>query len=131
MATVTGQLIRYCVVGLCANAASYVAFLLLMHLGMDAKIAMTCVYLVAATVSFLLNRKWTFAHSGNIFGIAVRYALAQLAGYLLNLLILVVFRDHLRFGAALVQACAVPIVAVFLFAVSKFLVFRSQTPASA
>lgn len=131
MPTVTGQLIKYCVVGFCANALSYGSFLLLTHLGMDPKIAMTCLYLIAATASFLLNRKWTFSHDGEMFGIAVRYALAQLAGYLLNLLILIVFRDHMGFSAALVQACAVVTVAVFLFAVSKFLVFRSQAPASA
>ena len=129
MTTVTGQLIKYCVVGLFANATGYAAFLILTHLGLDPKIAMTCVYLVAATASFLMNRKWTFVHDGKMFGIAVRYALAQLAGYLLNLLILIVFRDHMRFSAALVQACAIPIVAVFLFAVSKFLVFRPPAPA--
>jgi len=89
----SGSISSYRVVGLFANATVYAACLLT-HLGLGPKIAMTCVYLVAATASFLMNRKWTFVHDGNMFGLAVRYALAQLAGYLLILLILFFPRSY-------------------------------------
>ncbi|MBW8076667.1 MAG: GtrA family protein, partial [Gallionella sp.] len=79
------QLIRYGVVGVASNAAIYCLYLLITYLGMEAKLAMTLVYLVGATIGFVGNRKWTFEHSGAASGAALRYVLAHTFGYLLNL----------------------------------------------
>ena len=120
------QLIRYGLVGVVSNAAIYCVYLLITHLGVEPKTAMTFVYLVGASIGFIGNRKWTFAHRGNSSSAALRYVLAHLFGYLLNLLILVTFVDRLGYAHQWVQAAAIIIVAGFLFIVFKYFVFSRK-----
>jgi putative flippase GtrA len=117
------QLVRYAVVGIATNLAGYAVYLLVTWAGVEPKLAMTCLYALGATVSFLGNRSWTFAHRGNIATGAVRFAIAHLLGYLLNLTLLVVFVDRLGFPHQLVQGAAILIVALFLFALFRAFVF--------
>ena len=120
------QLIRYGLVGLVSNAAIYFVYLLITYLGIEPKTAMTLVYIIGASIGFIGNRKWTFAHRGDSSSAALRYVLAHLFGYLLNLLILFTFVDHLGYVHQWVQAVAIIIVAGFLFVVFKYLVFREK-----
>ena len=117
------QLARYAVVGIATNATGYLAYLLITWLGVGPKVTMTCLYLVAATASFLGNRRWTFSHRGHIGRNAIRFAVAHLLGYLLNLAILLVFVDHLGLAHQLVQVAAMFVVALFLFALFRLFVF--------
>lgn len=121
------QLIRYGLVGAATNAAIYFIYLLITHLGIEPKIAMTLVYIIGASIGFVGNQKWTFAHRGSISSAALRYGLAHLFGYILNLLILVIFVDNLGYVHQWVQAVAIVIVAGFLFVVFKYYVFRERT----
>lgn len=84
---------------------------------------MTVLYLVAAGLGFLGNRQWAFTHQGNPLTSAMRYALAHLAGYGINLSLLLVFVDRLAYPHQWVQAAAVPVVAVFLFVSFRYFVF--------
>ena len=123
------QLVRYGVVGVASNAAIYGLYLLITYLGMEAKLAMTLVYLVGATIGFVGNRKWTFEHSGAASGAGLRYVLAHTFGYLLNLTILYVFVDRYGYPHQWVQAAAIVVVAGCLFVIFKFLVFNdSKSP---
>lgn len=120
------QLIRYGLVGVVSNAAIYCVYLLITYLGVEPKTAMTFVYIIGASIGFIGNRKWTFAHRGNSSSAALRYVLAHLLGYLLNLLILATFVDRLGYAHQLVQAAAIIIVAGFLFIVFKYFVFHEK-----
>lgn len=120
------QLIRYGLVGLASNAAIYFIYLLITYLGMEAKSAMTLVYVLGATIGFVGNRKWTFAHRGDSSSAALRYVLAHLCGYLMNFLILYLFVDRLGYAHQWVQAAAIVIVAGFLFVVFKYFVFNEK-----
>jgi putative flippase GtrA len=122
--SVTRQFIRYCIVGVASNATAYGVFLILIAASIEAKVAVTIVYVLVATFSFVVNRAWTFASKGNWLASAARFLLAYGLGYGLNLLILLIFRDHYHYPAALVQAGAVVVVAVTLFLVSKLYIFR-------
>lgn len=117
------QLIRYGLVGVVSNAAIYFFYLLITYLGVEPKTAMTLVYVIGTVIGFIGNRKWTFAHRGDSSGAALRYGLAHLFGYLLNLLILLTFVDHLGYAHQWVQVVAIMIVAGFLFVVFKYFVF--------
>lgn len=127
------QLVRYAVVGIASNLAGYLVYLLVTWLGVGPKVTMTCLYGLGATVSFIGNRRWTFDHRGNLAAGAVRFAIAHLLGYLLNLSLLVVFVDHLGFPHQLVQAIAIFVVAGFLFVLFRWFVFppARETPAAA
>lgn len=120
------QLIRYGLVGVVSNTAIYVVYLLITYLGVDPKTSMTLVYVIGASIGFIGNRKWTFAHHGDSTHAALRYVLAHLFGYLLNFLILFTFVDRLGYAHQWVQAAAIIIVAGFLFIVFKYFVFRER-----
>lgn len=117
------QLWRYAVVGLLSNGAGYAVYLLVTSWGVPPKLAMTCLYAIGATLSFFGNRRITFAHQGSAVGAGLRFAMAHLLGYALNLLLLVVFVDRFGFAHQLVQALAVFVVAAFLFLTFKLFVF--------
>lgn len=118
------QMIRYALVGFASNAAIYLIYLLITYLGMEAKSAMTLVYVFGAYIGFIGNRKWTFRHRGAASTAAMRYVLAHLCGYLMNFLILYIFVDRLGCAHQWVQAAAIVIVAAFLFVGFKYFVFK-------
>lgn len=118
------QLIRYGVVGITSNLLGYLAYLWITGWKVEPKIAMTLLYAVGAGIGFIGNRYWTFGHEGALFGTGVRYCAAHLGGYLLNLSILFIFVDRLGLPHQFVQACAVGIVAGFLYLLFKHYVFQ-------
>jgi putative flippase GtrA len=120
------QLIRYGLVGILSNAAIYCVYLLITHRGVEPKVAMTLTYIIGASIGFIGNRKWTFAHRGDYTSAALRYVLAHLFGYQLNFLILFTFVDRLGYAHQWVQGVAIIIVAGFLFIVFKHFVFRER-----
>lgn len=98
-------------------------YLLITYLWGAPKLTMTALYFVGASIGFLANRRFTFRHNGGIGVAGVRYLLAQGAGYLLNLLLLLVFVDWFDFPHQTVQAIAVIVVAIFLFFLFRIFVF--------
>ena len=117
------QLIRYGLVGLVINFVGYLVYLLLTSLGTTPKITMTLLYSVGATFGFMGNRGLTFRHQGSVMEAGVRYFIAHIFGYLINLSILSIFVDRLGYAHQWVQAVAIFVVAAFLFITFKFFVF--------
>lgn len=118
------QLFRYAFVGLVSNASGYFLYLLVTHLGVAPKLAMSILYGVGAAIGFFGNRSLTFSYKGRLIGSGIRYLMAHSAGFLLNLTILVVFVDNLGYAHEFVQAVAILVVAAFLFIAFKLFVFR-------
>ena len=98
------QLIRYGLVGVISNLTIYIIYLLITHFGVEPKKAMTLVYILGASLGFIGNQKWTFAHRGNPASTVLRYVLAHFLGYLLNFMILFIFVDRLGYAHQWVQA---------------------------
>ena len=121
--SVSRQFLRYALVGVFSNSVGYCAYLLITWWGGAPKTTMSVLYLLAASLGFLGNRLWAFSHRGNPLSSAVRYACAHLMGYGINLSLLMIFVDHLGYPHQLVQAAAIPVVAVFLFVCFRYFVF--------
>ena len=119
----TKQLFRYGLVGIVSNLSGYLLFLLITYWDVEPKIAMTLLYVVGATIGFIGNRKWAFAHSGTLLEAGARYFIAHMFGYLINFLILLMFVDKLGYSHQWVQAGAIFVVAGFLFVAFKYFVF--------
>ena len=117
---------RYAILGAGVNLVGYLVYLGVTFAGVEPKIAVTVLYAAAATVTFIGNRKWTFGHKGSVSRAGVKYLLSHLAGYALNLLILIVFFDLLGLPHQIVQAAAIAVVAACLFLSSKYIVFRNR-----
>lgn len=117
------QLFSYAFVGVLTNLFVYGLYLLLTYLWGAPKLTMTTLYFLGASIGFLANRRFTFRHDGGIGVTGIRYLLAQVAGYLLNLVLLLLFVDWFDFPHQIVQAIAIVVVAIFLFVVLRLFVF--------
>jgi len=85
---------------------------------------MSLVYSSNCFVSFLGNKKWTFSDSTRAQKIFPRYVAIQIAGYLTNLMLLLVFYKRFGLPHQWVQLLAIVVVAIELFLLSKYYVFR-------
>lgn len=119
------QLFSYALVGILSNIAVYSVYLVFTYLGASPKITMTLLYSVGAAVGFVGNRSITFKDQGCLLGTGLRYIIAHSCGYLINLGILIMMVDKFGYAHQWVQAFAILVVAVFLFLVFKFFVFRN------
>lgn len=124
------QLFSYALIGVLTNVLGYALYLLLTYLWGAPKITMTALYFVGASIGFFANRRFTFRHDGHIGVTGVRYLLAQVAGYLLNLVLLLLFVDWLGLAHQIVQAIAIVLVAIFLFVMLRFFVFAQSAAES-
>lgn len=121
------QLLRYGMIGVSVNLAAYLAYLLFTYLGGTPKLTMSVIYVVTAFVSFLGNRKLTFAYQGGFLGSGLRFSIAHFFGYIINLSLLSVFVDKYGYPHQVVQVCAIIIVAIFLFITFKLFVFKEES----
>lgn len=120
---VLNELLRYGVVGVFNNAIGYSIYLLITWIGVDPKLVLTLLYGLAAMVGFWGHRKVTFQHSGSVRGSGLRYLIAHMCGYLLNLTLLYVLVDHFKYPHQWVQLICIFVVASYLFVVLRFFVF--------
>lgn len=125
MKTTIGQLIRYGIVGVASNAVGYLLYLGITAAGMEHKLAMTLLYAMGVAQTFIFNKRWSFGHGGAHGPAFLRYCLAYSIGYLLNLAALFVLVDKLGYPHQIVQGAMILTLAVMLFLLQKFWVFRS------
>ena len=122
------QLFLYGVVGISRNAIGYMVYLLITYLGVPPKIAMSCLYVVGTTIGFFGYRKLVFAHEGCMFRAGIRYLIAHMMGYGINLSLLIILVDKLGYAHQWVQVLAIFVVAGFLFITFKIFVFGKLEP---
>jgi len=121
---VLGQFFRFASVGLLSNAVLYGAYLLLTTVGLEAKLAMSLLYAVGVAQTFFLNKRWSFRYFGAHGSALLRYCVAYGLGYALNLVVLYVLVDRMEYPHQIVQAMMIICLAVMLFLMQKFWVFR-------
>ena len=88
---------------------------------------MTITYMLGIGLTFVFNRAWTFEYRGPGTASLVRYVTGYLSGYLLNLLALSFFVDRMQYPHQVVQACMVIFLALYLFTLQKFWIFKIGT----
>ena len=120
------QLTRYALVGLAVNLAIYMLYLLVTKFGMGHKTAMTALYVLGVLLTFTFNRNWSFSHDGEIPAALVRFIVAYLSGYLINIAILFWLVDVRGLPHQWVQGVMIFSLAVYLFLLQKLWVFRAS-----
>ena len=121
------QLVRYTALGLAANLAGYILYLVLTTLiQLSPLAAITIVFSSVSTANFLGNKVWTFDDQDPVRKTAPKYLAAQALGYFTNLGFMQIFHTILSFPHAFVQLLSLVFVAVELFLLSKFFVFRAS-----
>ncbi len=125
------QLIRYGVVGVLNNTLGYLVYLFVTYLGLDPKITITILYPLAAIMAYFSHMKYSFAYQGRRVSSLLRYILAYAMSYGLNLMMLSILCDKFQMPHQLVQAIAIPCVAVILFLLLRYFVFSSSEASEA
>lgn len=118
------QFIRYLLVGVVSNAVGYCIYLLVTSIGLGPIQGMSLVYVCACWISFVGNKKWSFGDTTRARKVFPRYVSIQIAGYLTNLLLLLVLHKQFGLPHQWVQLIALVVVAPELFLLSKYYVFR-------
>ena len=121
-----GQLLRYGIVGLMSNAMGYALYLGLTYMGIGPKFAMSLLYALGILQTFVFNKRWSFRHEGVHGQAFIRYGVTYGIGYLINLSALFLLVDWLGYPHQIVQAGLIVIIAIFLFMLQKFWVFRED-----
>lgn len=126
--------VRYVLVG-CSNTAVgfAVIWIALRCFGLGNVAANIVGYSVAFLWSFALNRKWTFYHQGAVGSALLRYLLATLLAYGLNLLVVVVAERCLSRGSLFVQIDGMVTYTAAAYLGARYYVFRraSRSPRAA
>jgi len=121
------QFLRYGIIGLSRSSIGYMVYLTLTHYGTDPKAAMSMLFVVGVSISFFLNRRWTFVHTGSIVASSIRFGAVFSVGYLINLGILYVFVDIYGFAHQFVQLAAMATLVLYFFVTLKIFVFKEIT----
>jgi putative flippase GtrA len=122
------RVIRYGIVGVLNNLLGYLIYLLITWLWFDPKIAVSMMYPIGAVTSYFGHSRYSFSYTGRTLQGVTRYATAHLIGYGVNIGMLYVCSDLLRYPHQLVQAVAIVVVACILYLLFSYFVFpdRSQ-----
>jgi len=122
-----GQGLRFGIVGVFSNIVLYAFYLTAKQIGVGHKTAMTVLFSLGFLHTFYFNRRWTFA-SDSLFWVALRkYLLIYSGAWLANFFALMVLVDQLSFAHEIVQGVAVVVLAIALFLLQKFWVFRDRS----
>lgn len=121
------QALRFAFVGIGATATHFVVMVLCVEaLALDPVLATLPSFAVAFFVSYVFNRRWTFAASGRHEVLMTRYLLVALVGLALNALIMYVAVDQLAWSYRIGFTLSVLLVPPVTFLCAKTLVFRSS-----
>jgi putative flippase GtrA len=130
MSKISRQFIRYVAVGAATNVSGYLLYLFVTSLGVSPILTISIFYPVYISLAFYLHKTLSFGHKGQITASASKYLVAYVGCYLLNVAMLAYFSDYLGIPHWAVQAGAVVSIALLLFVVQKYWVFRPQVTAT-
>jgi len=116
-------LFRYSFVGILNNSWGYFLYLFVTWLGMDPRLAVTMLYPVAAVSAYFAHAKYSFNYQTGRTSAKFRFILAQIIGYLVNIIMLSVLVERFEYPHQMVQAAAIFVIAGVLFFLFRFYVF--------
>ena len=94
--------------------------------GVGDVVANVCGYAVGLTLSFILNKTWTFRHRGDFVISAVRFLLSFAVSYALNLATVLGAIHLLDINSYLAQALGIPPYTIAFYLLSKHFAFRKS-----
>lgn len=118
------QFVRFVIIGVSSNAIGYGLYLVFTAFGIVPTHAVTVLYITSATLAYFGNKSVTFVSNSSVWSTGVRYIIAQLIGYSINIALLAILHDYYGFSHQFVQLIAIGVVAVYLFITLKVFVFQ-------
>ena len=119
--------LRFTIVGAGNTAIGLTVIYALTAIGASTLLANVFGYLCGLSVSFVLNKQWTFQHSGDTIASALRFLAVFAIAYSCNLTTVFISLNIARANHYVAQASGVlPYVLVFYLG-SSYFTFRSKT----
>ncbi len=118
------QFIKYAIIGILTNLIGYLGYLLFTDLGADPKVVVSIMYPIGVLGGYFGNSNITFPEAKSNLAVSIKYFFIHFLGYGLNLSLLYLFVDNLGYSHRIVQAIAIIMVAIFLYASFKYFVFN-------
>ncbi len=123
----SAYLSRYAGSGVLNTVAGFATIFLLMAFGASPFLANVAGYLVGLVLGFTVSRKFVFVSQGHVTSEALRYLVAFLFCFTLNLLTLGFALESLQWHAVAAQLLAAAVYTFSMYLLSRYLVF---TPGS-
>jgi putative flippase GtrA len=118
------QLWRFLTVGATNTAVTLAAYAAALQAGTPYLVAGALAFTLGALNGFVLNRTWTFAHTGPLAGAGARYGAVQLLGLGANVALLRLGVRGLGLAHLPAQVAAVAPVTLLTFVLSRTWTFR-------
>lgn len=129
--SISATAVRYVLVGVANTCVSLgVIYAAMYFLSFGDTRANALGYLVGVTVSFVLNRNWTFGHAGAIVPALTRFIGVLLAAYFVNLATVVLLIDAFGVNRYVAQAAGVVPYTTVGYLGSRYIAFRGQSNAA-
>ena len=119
------QLSKFGLVGVISNILGYLIYLLITFLGLKPELAITFLYPIGAVIGYYGNKNYTFTYKGDLRKSKQRYIISHIAGYFINILMIYIFVNQFNYPHQLIQAIAILIIAIYLFLMMKFFIFKN------
>jgi putative flippase GtrA len=122
-----GTPIKFVVAGVANTLAGlFLIYLCKWLLGFGDAMANTCGYSIGLALSFILNRGWTFRHSGPVLPAIANFIGIFILAYLSNLAAVLVAINSLEMNSYLAQASGILPYSVIFFFGSRYFAFGSS-----
>jgi len=119
------QGLRFALVGLVNTAVGLISIYAILYFTKAGPyIANGIGYAIGFSVSFLLNRSWTFEHKGPTKHVLPRYFLVVALAYLCNFVVVYYVIHYLGWNGYLAQPAGISIYSSFTFIGCKLFVFK-------
>ncbi|MEH3055250.1 MAG: GtrA family protein [Patulibacter minatonensis] len=120
------RIVRFGIVGVMNTAiytSAYAAFLALGFPYLDASV---CAYIIAISIAYFLNHRFTFRVAEHSRGLVGRFFAVQIAGAVVNIALLALLIDHWGWDELVAQFVLLPPVVTATFIGNRFFVFRGH-----
>lgn len=119
------QFYRYCLIGILNTLISLVTSFVLLASGLNVFASNLIGYVVAIGNSFILNRKWTFYHTGRVGNSLIKFLVICGTCYVIQLAVLWSLIEHLSLGIYVSQVYAMSTCTLLSFYANKYIAFNS------
>ncbi|MEP6908237.1 MAG: GtrA family protein [Pseudoxanthomonas sp.] len=123
------QLLRFLVVGVLNTGLGLVCIYAAMWLQLDYRVSNGIGYAVGISVSFVLNRNWTFRHRGDWQNSLGRWLGVTALAYSLNILVLIGLHQRLGVNAYAAQLGGAVTYTLAAFMGGRYFAFQMLPPA--
>jgi putative flippase GtrA len=128
---VVRQFIKYGLVGVTNTLAYMAVYAIAVSAGVWYIAASALAFGVGATNGYLMNRSWTFRHTGEHRTTVSRYVVVQVGGLLTDLGLLWVLVEGLGMDKVVGQAIAIVLVVLGMFVANRYWTFAEALGQSA